>query len=145
MVDFRTDLAIGKQTIILPSSLKGFLMVFFSFCHISFSPQSASATIFKVMAYGPKRDGNTDDIVVNHVHFCRLSFDHGLVFVTTARATPMMVMPPRKLFQIGPVTFSGPCKSPAVNVQENQWSVQISYRDKIELHFYGVGFRFKLR
>ncbi|MFS7954541.1 hypothetical protein Hanom_Chr07g00631721 [Helianthus anomalus] len=48
----------------------------------------------------------------NYVHFCKLSFEHGLVFVTTARATPMMVMPSRKLFQIGPLTFSGPLKGP---------------------------------
>ncbi|KAF5789757.1 hypothetical protein HanXRQr2_Chr09g0375021 [Helianthus annuus] len=54
-----------------------------------------------------------------------LSFEHGLVFVTTARATPTMVMPPRKLFQIGPVTFSGPCKSPAVNVQVIESIIEI--------------------
>ncbi|KAJ0666190.1 hypothetical protein HanPI659440_Chr17g0664101 [Helianthus annuus] len=39
------------------------MVFFFSLCHISFSPQSASAAIFEVIAYGPKGDGNTDDTV----------------------------------------------------------------------------------
>ncbi|KAF5773392.1 putative polygalacturonase [Helianthus annuus] len=85
------------------------MVLVFGLCYISSSPQSASAAIFDVMAYGAKGDGNTDDTIAFVRAWAGLCSD-------TSRK-PTMIIPPRKLFLIRPVTFSGPCKSPAVNVQ----------------------------
>ncbi|KAM0009366.1 putative endo-polygalacturonase [Helianthus debilis subsp. tardiflorus] len=85
------------------------MVLFFGLCYISSSPQSASATIVDVTAYGAKGDGNTDDTIAFVRAWAGLCSD-------TSRK-PTMVIPPRKLFLIRPVTFSGPCKSPAVYVK----------------------------
>ncbi|KAI3687725.1 hypothetical protein L1987_81427 [Smallanthus sonchifolius] len=85
------------------------MIVFLSSCYISFSPQTASAAIFDVTTYGAKGDSNTDDTRA----FIRAWAD----LCRDMSPNPTLVIPPRKSFLIGPVTFSGPCKFPAVHVQ----------------------------
>lgn len=44
------------------------MVVFLSFCYISFGPKTVNAANFDVTSYGAKGDGNTDDSNVNHVY-----------------------------------------------------------------------------
>ncbi|KAK9079489.1 hypothetical protein SSX86_001161 [Deinandra increscens subsp. villosa] len=86
-----------------------FLMIaLLSFYYISFSPPTASGATFDVMSYGAKGDGNTDDAMAFMRAWAGLCRDKS--------PNPTLVIPP-KFFLISPVTFSGPCKSPAVHVQ----------------------------
>ncbi|KAL8245088.1 hypothetical protein R6Q59_011346 [Mikania micrantha] len=77
--------------------------------YISFSALTTSATIFDVMYYGAKGDGITDDTKAFIRAWAGLCGDKS--------RNPVLVIPPRKWFLISPVTFNGPCKSPAVHVQ----------------------------
>ncbi|KAI3822417.1 hypothetical protein L1987_10007 [Smallanthus sonchifolius] len=86
------------------------MIVFLSSCYISFSPQTASAAIFDVTAYGAKGDWNTDDTKAFIQAWADLCRDKS--------SNPTLVIPPRNSFLIGPVTFSGPCNFPAVHVQQ---------------------------
>ncbi|KAL8216851.1 hypothetical protein R6Q57_023688 [Mikania cordata] len=89
----------------------GLLMIVYLiiFNYISFCTLTTSANVFDVMHYGAKGDGITDDTKA----FIRAWA--GLCGVKSRN--PVLVIPPRKWFLISPVTFNGPCKSPAVHVQ----------------------------
>ncbi|KAK1429614.1 hypothetical protein QVD17_11828 [Tagetes erecta] len=90
--------------------LQGFLLlVFLSICNISFSVQIASASNFDVTTYGAKGNGHTDDTKA----FVRAWAD----VCRDKSRNPTLVIPPRKSFLIGPITFSGPCKFHTVQVQ----------------------------
>ncbi|KAI3792056.1 hypothetical protein L2E82_05925 [Cichorium intybus] len=104
------DAVLSLLTLILLLLLQGFLMiVFFSFCHLLFSPNSASATTFNVMSYGAKGDGNTDDTKAFIRAWTSLCGDMS--------PYPTLIIPPGKTFLLAPVAFTGPCKSPRVNIK----------------------------
>ncbi|XP_076951528.1 putative polygalacturonase At3g15720 [Bidens hawaiensis] len=80
-----------------------------SFCYILFIPQTASKAIYDVTTYGAKGDGYTDDTNAFLQAWAGLCND--------ASRYPTLVIPQGKSFLIGLVTFNGPCRYPAVNVE----------------------------
>ncbi|XP_042751987.1 probable polygalacturonase At3g15720 [Lactuca sativa] len=97
-------------TVLVLYLLQGFFMIlFFSFSHILFSPKTASATTFNVMSYGAKGDGNTDDSKAFIRAWEGLCGDKS--------PDPTLIIPSGKTFLIKPVAFNGPCKSPRVYIK----------------------------
>ncbi|KAI3706826.1 hypothetical protein L6452_24818 [Arctium lappa] len=87
-----------------------FLTIFvLSLCYISFGPRTANANDFDVTSYGAKGDGNTDDTKA----FLRAWDD----LCKDESSDPTLIVPSGQTFLISPVSFNGPCNSPAVYIK----------------------------
>ncbi|KAL7596854.1 hypothetical protein Lser_V15G28201 [Lactuca serriola] len=88
----------------------GFLMaVLLSLSCLSFGSKITSVATYDVTSYGAKGDGNTDDSSA----FLRAWDD----LCGDMSPEPTLIIPSDKTFLINPVAFSGPCKSPTVNIK----------------------------
>ncbi|GJR17110.1 probable polygalacturonase [Tanacetum coccineum] len=87
----------------------GFLMlVFLSFCYVSFGPTTASAYVYDVTSFGAIGDGMKDDTKAFLQAWNSLCNDKS--------PYPTLHIPPGKTFLISPVAFNGPCKYSSVYI-----------------------------